>query len=541
MNSNLITGFCLTSVVVLPLVSQARGRQAARPNVLVIMTDQQRYDALQIAGRYPFLQTPNLDRLARESAWFTHAYTPCAVSGPARSCLLTGQLVEHTRVFTNELTVEDPVEKGFTTAPTYDRVLVDNGYYAEYHGKWHAPILWTDCYESYVWFPVNRGKPCAYQTGELRDYMTYLKDKYGHLPLDEGTFVDNSMYGVGYCPDSIDRRVVRGYDRATGELLPEELQRRIHTQPDNHGMLLVDDEDSYTAFQARCAIAALKRAGEQDKPFSITLSINYPHAPMLPTRTYHEMYSVEDMPVPESIGDPMTDSPYITQNGRRNLSEYGDRRLIRYMMKNYFGLVSEVDYWIGEVLRTLDELKMSDNTIVVFLSDHGEMLGSHGMREKNVFFEESARVPFMIRYPKVIRPCRVDDDVTTLDLYATLLDYAGTTADGNDSRSLRRLIERGRGDGCVVTEWLYNGIRQPSHMIVKEGWKLFFNYSTESKVQPSLYHLDEDPFEMKNLLGRSNPNRKDYVSKAEELKRCMLKWLSERNSQYVDSLRQIKF
>ena len=511
-----------------------------KPNLLLIITDQQRYDALGAAGHYGFLKTPNLDRLAEESAWFTRAYTPCAVSGPSRACILTGQMVEHTNVLTNELVARDPVANNFTTAKTFDQILSENGYRCEFHGQWHSPISWATCYDGFVWHNTSKDNPYAYEIEQKRQYKAYIKEKYGSKPAPEGALIDYTTYGLPYIPDPIDRRIVRGYG-PDGKLLPEEIARRIHTQPDNHGMLLISDEDSFTAFQAREAIEAISRMAKEDGPFDITVSINYPHSPMLPTETYHNMYRVEDMPVPVSISDEMTDSPYINQNGKANLSEYSDPELIKYMMKNYFGLVSEVDLWVGKILDALEKTGKADDTIVIFMSDHGELLGSHGMREKNVFLEESARVPLMIRYPGKIKPGKIDDYVSTLDLFATIMDYTGVSDETRDGRSLRPVIEKKKKRKCVVTEWLYNGIRQPSHMIVKDGWKLFFNYSTESKVQPVLFNLKEDPYEMNNLLGKQNPQRNKYLRKAKKLKAEMLEWLGERNSSYTDQIKQVEF
>ncbi len=511
-----------------------------KPNLLFIITDQQRYDALGKVGNFPFLRTPNLDRLASEGAWFTHAYTPCAVSGPARACLLTGQLVEHTNVLTNELTVQDPVKNNFTTEKTFDRILNENGYYSEYHGKWHCPIGWTDCYEGFTWHRKDKNNPFSYEIDHLSGYKSFLREKYDKRNAPEGSLTDKSMFDVPYFPDPIDRRILRGYDE-NGNLPESELAKRKHTQPDNHGMLLIEDEDSFTAYQAKETIAALKRAHGQNRPFNITMSINYPHSPMLPTSTFHSMYQCEDMPVPESIDDNMTDSPYKNQNGRNALPEYRDPELIKYMMKNYFGLVSEIDYWVGKVLDTLEEIGERDNTIVVFVSDHGEMLGAHGMREKNVFYEESARVPLIIRYPGAIKPCVIDDDVCTLGLFATIMDYTGIKTSKRDSESLRPFIENRKHNDFVVTEWLYNGTRQPSHMIVKDGWKLFLNYSSESPVVPVLFDMNSDPSELNNLIGRHNPERGKYLEKAEELKGLMVKWLKEKGSQYAESIKDIVF
>ncbi len=541
MNQKIILG-ALTVAAVAPSVQAARKATDSddRPNILFIITDQQRWDALGCAGVYPFLDTPNLDKLASQSAYFTTAYTPCAVSGPARSCILSGMLLENNGVLTNDLTAKDPIANNITMLPTLDQMLASEGYYTEYHGKWHAPISWTDCYQEFVYHQKNKNNPFAYELDHFTKYKKMIKEMFGQTSLEDGDLLDRSMFGVPYTPDPIDRRAIHGYDEK-GFLYADELKRRIHTQPDNHGLLKLPDAYSLTAYQAKESIAALKRVKSKKEPFAITLSINFPHAPMLPTQSYYRMYDVDKMPVPASIGDQFIDSPYVNQNGRLALPEYANAELIKYMMSNYFGLITEIDYWIGEVLKELDKGD-AENTIVVFVSDHGEMLGSHGMREKNVFYEESARVPFIIRYPKGIESVEINQNVTTLDVFSTLADYCGLKIDNSerDSRTLRPLIEgKSKDENIVVTEWLYNDIRQPSHMIVKDGWKLFLNYSTESNIKPVLFNLNEDPSEMVNLVGAHCKERAQYLAKAEELKQSLIGWLKARNSTYADQLSEV--
>ncbi len=542
MNTKLILGVVAVAAISSPVYAAKPKKSSKKgsPNILYIMTDQQRWDALGCAGEFPFLKTPNLDKLATESAYFTNAYTPCAVSGPARSSLLTGLLVEHTNVLTNELTAQDPVANNFTTAPTLDQILAAEGYYTEYHGKWHAPISWADCYQEFV-VHKNKNNPFGYKLDHFTKYFNMVQEKFGREVMAEGDLSDRSFFNVPYTPDPIDRRAIHGYDE-NQQLVAEELQRRIMTQPDNHGLLKMPDEYSLTAYQAKETIAALERATQQDKPFAITLSINFPHAPMLPTEGYYRMYNPDGMPTPASIADKLIDTPYSKQNGREALPEYCDPDMVKYMMSNYFGLITEIDHWLGELLNALEQSGEAENTIVVFVSDHGEMLGSHGMREKNIFYEESARVPLMIRYPKKIKSIEINNNVTSLDIAATLADYTGVEFDGRDSRSLRSHIEgKFKGENVVVTEWLYNGTHQPSHMIVKDGWKLFFNYSKDSNVPPVLYNLEEDPIEMINLLGKSCATRDEYIEIAESLKEDMIKWLSDRNSSYVDQIAEVNF
>ncbi len=115
---------------------------------------------------------------------------------------------------------------------------------------------------------------------------------------------------------------------------------------------------------------------------------------------------------------------------------------IKYMISNYCGLVREIDDWVGEILKKLDELGLAENTLVIFTSDHGEMLGAHGMREKNVFYEESAHIPLLIRFPNKIKSnTRVDGYVSNIDLFSTILDYLEIGSHKSDGKSLHGLMD----------------------------------------------------------------------------------------------------
>ena len=524
----------VASGIVAAPASEAPKTRQKQPNLLFIMTDQQRFDALGIAGRFPFLQTPNLDRLARTGAYFTHAYTQCAVSAPARTTLLTGQTVWNHKLFTNERVKQDPESFGFTHNLTFDQVLARNGYYIEHHGKLHTPTRLAEGYVNYTKYVTRNGVSTLDVDTPMHEYRDYIRNKYGRLPMGEGDQMDTS-YGMPYTPDPIDRR----YGMPTNTPAKEAPGKRKFSQPDEHGKLPVPAEDSYTAFQTRRALDALKRGAASGKPFSITCSYHFPHAPMLVTELYYAMYPVKDMPVPASIRDDMADSPYREANGRSLLPQYSDPDKIRYMMSAYFGLVTEIDHWVGELLSELEELGVADNTLVVFLSDHGEMLGSHGLREKNVFFEESARVPLMFNFPGHIAPVRVDGYVSTLDVYATILDYLGISdKQQNDSESLRGMIEgtdRKKGE-YVVTEWLYRGPTQPNYMIVKDSWKLYVPYAPDSKVPNALHNLQRDPYEMTNLLA-GDVSETDRA-KAEELRAELVKWLKKHNPEHAAGVAQ---
>jgi len=210
------------------------------------------------------------------------------------------------------------------------------------------------------------------------------------------------------------------------------------------------------------------------------------------------------------------------------------------MISNYYGLVKEIDEWVGEILDKLDELGLAENTLVIFTSDHGEMLGDHGMRGKFNFHEESAHIPLLIRLPgRIQHETTVDGYISLLDLFPTILDYLNIEEQPSDGKSLRGLMEGTdkKHGKYVVTEWNTKGDVTPNYMIMKDGWKLMVPFSKTSTVINAMYNLNKDPYEMKNLLGK-NPDRSDYTEKAEELKEYLLEWLEKNNSIHYDGVKE---
>lgn len=509
--------------------SEFAASEPAKPNLLFIMTDQQRWDALSSAGNM-VLETPNLDRLARQAAFFSNAYSPCAVCCPARSSVLTGHTVENTGMKTNELAYY-PKEQGLMPMPTFDEILSQKGYHCEYYGKWHSLSAHTTIYKSPVQTSKN-GKSLFDHGGQKFIWLDHLNQIEPVRALNAGEFYDN-MSERPYRTDPLDKYHGKTY----AEL---KAGNENHVQPDQHGELLMDKENTLTAFQAKQTIAAIERL--KDKPFSITCSFHFPHSPILPVKPYYGMYPAANMVPPASIDDDMSNSPYANANGRKHLPEYRDKEKIQYMISNYYGLVKEIDDWVGKILETLDKCGLTDRTLVIFTSDHGEMLGAHGMREKNVFYEESAHVPLIVRYPDAIKKgTTVSGYVSLVDLFDTILDYLKIEKHKSDGESLRGLIEgtdkeHGR---YVVAEWDYRGDSETNYMIVKDGWKLMIPYSETSRVLNAMYDLNTDPHEMNNLLG-NNPDRQRYADKAEELRACLLQWLKKNGSKHYDGVRKRK-
>lgn len=517
------------SGLLLSLLFSFHSNAQKKPNLLFIMTDQQRYDALSIAGN-TVLKTPNLDRLAKQGAIFKNAYTPCAVCAPARSSLLTGTTVENNGMKTNDRAY-NYMQNGLMTMPTYDEILTGKGYHCEYYGKWHTQSSHTNIYKNPQKTAKN-GKSIYGPEGQSYVYYDYLEVNSPQRALKAGELYDTFTHRP-YRANPLDKF----YGKTDTEIKQQKLKS---IQPDLNGELMIDKKFSMTAFQAKQTIEALERL--KDSIFSITCSFHFPHAPMLPTKPYYNMYPAKKMVAPVSISDDMENSPYKKANGRLEHPEYSDPEKIKYMISSYYGLITEVDDWVGKILNKLDELGLAENTLVIFTSDHGEMLGAHGLREKNVFYEESAHIPLIIRFPGEIEKSKVVNGyVSTVDLFATILDYLKIGQHKSDGMSLRGLIE---GTDPVhgkyaVSEWDYRGDIESNYMIIKDGWKLIIPYSESSTVINAMYNLINDPSEMNNLIGK-NPDKLKYAEKVEDLRKSLLEWLKKNKSEHFDGVQKRK-
>ena len=517
----------LKFILITLLLTQIQGNCLAqkKKNLLFIITDQQRYDAVSIAGN-SILKTPNLDRLAKQGAYFKNAYTPVAVCGPARSCILTGTTINTNGVTDNDKTYyydKEPV----MAMKTFDEILTEKGYHAEYYGKWHVLTSHAVVYKNENKYAKN-GKYMFDHGGQSYMYQDYLNDVFPKREPKSGELLDNFTKRP-YIPDPMDVNYGKTYAQV-------KIENKKLSQPDFHGKSSIPKEHTITAFYAKKTINAIERL--KDKPFSITTSFHLPHAPMISSAPYYGMYPAKDMKVPESINDDMQNSPYKNANGREKLTQFADKEKIKYMISNYYGLISELDYWVGKILDKLDETGLTDDTLIIFTSDHGEMLGAHGMREKNVFYEESSHVPLLMRLPNEIKAnTKVDRYVSNVDLFATIMDYLQIGTYKSDGESLRDLIEHKETNhgNYVVTEWNYRGPTAPNYMIVKDGWKLMVPYTENSKVLNAMYNLNEDPYEMTNLLG-GNPDGNKYQQKAEELRKNLLEWLHKNKSPHYQGV-----
>lgn len=186
----------------------------------------------------------------------------------------------------------------------------------------------------------------------------------------------------------------------------------------------------------------------------------------------------------------------------------------------------------------MDKLGITNNTMVIFTSDHGEMLGSHGMIEKSILYEESARVPLLIRFPAAIKPGqRINTPVSHRDLFATILDYLGASPLPSDGFSLRRLIERNaRGLQYAVVE---NGEKKEL-MVRVADFKLIIPTRANASQPNAMYNLKRDPNELVNLIGPSRQNRRRMLPLAQKLRQVLVRWLRRTKSPHIKEVRARK-
>ncbi|WP_152045545.1 choline-sulfatase [Aureimonas psammosilenae] len=418
-----------------------------RPNILVFMVDQLA-GTLFPDGPADFLHAPNLKRLAARSARFRNCYTASPLCAPARASFMTGQLPSRTGVYDNA--AEFP-----SAIPTFAHHLRRAGYRTALSGKMHfvgpdqlhgfEERLTTDVYPADFGWTPDYGKP-----GERIDWW------YHNL---------GSVTGAGVA----------------------EITNQLE----------FDDE---VAHFAGAKLYDFARRQEEDRPFCLAVSFTHPHDPYVARRRFWDLY--ENCPAlqPE-VGRIAFEAQ--DPHSQRLMRACNDQDytitpdMVARSRRAYFANISYVDEKIGEILAILDACRLSDDTVVVFTSDHGDMLGERGLWFKMNFFEASARVPLMIAAP-ALPPGLVRTPVSTLDIAPTLTDLAGIgmaeVAPWTDGVSLVPVAE-GRTREPVPMEYAAEGSEAPM-VALREGR---FKYVRCELDPPLLFDLEEDPHELRNL------------------------------------------
>ena len=418
-----------------------------RPNILVIMTDQHSRHFLGSYGN-DLVRTPNLDRLAGEGMRFTDAYTPAPLCVPGRMSFLTSMTPSRNQVWNNNHILNSGI-------PTWATLLSTAGYETALLGRMHFSDI--DQLHGFENRPV----------GERQAGPVGFSQKGGPF----WTRFPGST---------------SGQSRASVEIAGK-----------GHTHYQWSDEE-----RTRKACEWLtEKAGYGERPFAAVIGYVLPHCPFIAPKDLFEYY-YDKTDIPEAEADqPATITRY---RDKRGILEPLSPERIRVARAAYYGLCEHVDSLIGKVLDTLDETGLSQNTVVIYTSDHGELAGEHGCWWKSNYYEGSVGVPMIARWPGVIEPGSVSANVCNLmDIGPTLAEIAGTSFPYSvDGRSMLKIMTDGNDESWVdqTTSELadFNGGHFASRMVRKGPWKLWV-YGDEENLPPALFNLEDDPDELNDL------------------------------------------
>ena len=439
-------------------------------NLLYILTDEMRYDTSEPYGNLQ-IKTPHLNQLGTEALVFERAYVSQPVCSPARSTILTGLYPHVTGVTTNNIPLSDSLK----VLPGY----LSEEYVSSYIGKWHL------------------GKELDVRNG----FDERISTEDGYTSADTTIFSDyhHWLLDRGYQPDNKKAKI---FSRGFCNRLPYE-----HTK------------SKYTELKALEFID-----NNKDKPFALYLSFLEPHTPNF--GPFDDLHDPESIVLDSTYGEYVPKSePLRHQLIRNHQNKPKDVDFLKREMAKYWGLVHQVDLSVGVLVNRLRELGLYDNTIIVFTSEHGKMMGKFGLDPKRVMYDESARVPLFLKMPQQKEAQKIAYPVSQIDLVPTILDLMGKSdkAGHLHGKSLVPYLDKSYA-GNVFIQWHPNSnqdFRYPNcpepneedvcHLakqqkirtiVTPNGWKLCQAVDEDDLSQ--LFALQEDSEEINNLYYRDN-------------------------------------
>lgn len=449
-----------------------------KPNILWICTDQQRFDTLRIMGNR-YVRTPNLDKLAKEGVIFTSAYTQSPVCTPSRASFLTG--CYPSRIHVNRNGNEYFPEN----VPLLPRILADNGYDCGLAGKLHLagaegrvePRV-NDGYRVFKW--SHDPRPMDFWPLEHHAYQRWLKEEGIDFEKEYGVKVDKTWEFYEFIPS----RLPPSYHQTTW-----------------------------------CVNEAIRFICQKRKePWLMSVNIFDPHPPFDPPKEYMQRMRVDKMPLPvfreEELDSQLAFSGVDHQTeSPRSPHEYDARR----MVAAYYAQIELLDDQIGRLVEKLKETDQWENTIIIFMSDHGDMLGDHGLLFKGCrFYEGAVHVPLIICWPGHFkRGVRSEALVELVDIMPTLLEAANLPVpEYVQGKSLLPLLEGEKSPGqhrpFVRCEY-HDALKKPHHthanMIFDGRYKLTVYHGLQVG---ELYDLQEDPHELHNLWNETSAEEIKY-------------------------------
>jgi len=490
-----------------------------KPNIIYIMSDDHAYQALSCYGS-ELIETPNLDRLAEEGMLFTRSFVINSICAPSRATLVTGK-------YSHKNGVIDNVKEFDGNQMTFPKLLQDAGYQTAMVGKWHL-----------------KSEPTGF------DYWNVLPGQGSYYNPD---FIEmgERIQDTGYVTDIITDKVIKWIDQVDKEkpfcvLYHNKAPHRSWWPGPDH-LNTFDDKKFpeprtlFDDYKGRKAAEAAFMEIDSNMYLSTDLKVKPEYVKK------KEMYPDENNP--DSYRGYEWSLERLTEEQRKVWNEANNNRnreflekdmegkeLVRWKyqqyMKDYLRCIASVDDNVGRLLDYLEENGLMENTIVVYTSDQGFYLGEHGWFDKRFMYEESLRIPLLVRYPKEIKPGSINNDIVlNLDFAPTFLDYAGVEIPGQmQGKSFRSLL-KGETPKDWRKEMYYHYYEYPAWHGVKrhygirtDRYKLIhFYYDID---QWEFFDLERDSFELHNEI--DNPQYQ------EEIKRLKNR-LEKLRRQYEDS------
>lgn len=419
-----------------------------KPNILFIMADQMSAKALSIYG-HEVTRTPAIDRLAAEGVVFENAYCNSPLCGPSRLSMISGLLPHKVGAYDN-------APEFRASQPTLAHYLRLSGYLTCLSGKMHFA-----------------------GPDQLHGY-------------EERLTTDIYPSDFGWTPN---------WAEPEAKVAFQNMQNVIETGPCARSLQIDYDDD--VTYQANRWLYDRAR-DETRQPFMLTVSFTSPHDPYVAEPEFWDLYAEGKVDLPK-VG--AIDPDEMDAHSRRIYEHYsiGEATvtddILRRMRHGYYASISYIDSKVDALMTTLAKAGLADDTIVIFASDHGDMMGERGLYYKKTFFEWAVRVPLIVWAPKRYKPLRIDTPVSLLDIMPTFHELGGGKVDDileTDGFSLASLLRGGAIEPRVIAgEFLAEGVFEPTFMLRDDHYKLFYSENDP----PLLFDLDEDPNERSNLAG----------------------------------------
>lgn len=448
------------------------------PNVVIILTDQLRYDVLGVNGS-SICRTPALDRLAHQGMRFTNAYTPCGLCTPARASVLTGRYPHKHGLLTNNDMYHAVREDLPDGEVGFGSLLRDEGWSCGYVGKWHVGVKRLPSDFGFVGMDLpGYGHPGAL-------YQEYLEKRALSAP---------NVVGETIGPPGLSATLSGPVEATIPYFLTEYSNDLLHQFAERR-----------------------RRSGQ---PFLLWCNFWGPHTPYFCVEPYASMYDPQAIPPWPNYHDTLAGKPAIHRRFLETgfeTSRKGPWEQWQPVVAKYWGRVTQIDAQIGRILETLDQLGLADDTVVIFGTDHGDSVGQHGgLFDKGPFmYEEVYHVPLIVRWPGQVASDATDGRfVSLVDLMPTILDLAGVPVPvGVDGHSLRPLLQGQEPEDWpdyAVAEWHGHRFLYSQRMVRWNHYKYVFNPGDVDE----LYDLEADPHELHNRI--DDPEMKELKGHLEQ-------------------------